>query len=99
MKSLQKNTVKLKAVFVECYSVVKEYLPYIFSHHTIEHQDRCFRLKIVGKNVLFCSRCLGIYGGILAGLIFLLNITPLPMTYEVLILISFPVPTLMDVFF
>lgn len=42
---------------------------YVFSHHEPSEYYKCFHIKIVWKDVYICSRCLGVYLGILIGVL------------------------------
>ncbi len=68
---------------------------YILSHHTEEELYRCYALKLRTKEIHLCSRCLGIYAGIICG--FLLHTFTLvsPVHYLPFIMI-FPLFALLD---
>jgi uncharacterized membrane protein len=44
---------------------LKKTAPYLLSHHSEENRDRCYKVSIIGREIHLCSRCTGIYIGIL----------------------------------
>jgi uncharacterized membrane protein len=69
---------------------IADTVPFLLSHHTPSRRDRCHRVVLFGRAVHLCSRCSGIYPGILAGLLFplqptslrLIAVLPLPALVE-----------------
>lgn len=59
-----------KLIFSETKIALKETSKYILSHHQPEEYYKCYSLNILNKKIHICSRCLGIYAGILIGVIF-----------------------------
>jgi uncharacterized membrane protein len=82
-------------LFEEFRKGVSETSKYLFSHHEKNEYYKCFLFNIKNKKIAFCSRCLGIYLGIIFGLL-LFNIINLNKHILHLILIFFPFFTLMD---
>ncbi len=75
MKNSNTDTDRLK----EIKKGVKKTAPYILSHHSEENLDRCYNLNLLGKEFHLCSRCTGIYAGIITAFIsftFLNSIQP-----------------------
>ncbi|QLD89211.1 DUF2085 domain-containing protein [Natronomonas salina] len=68
--------------------------PYLLSHHQPGEWDRCYAPRVGGRRVRLCARCLGIYPGILAGLLAALIGSPLPTGLWVVTLL--PMPALVD---
>ena len=50
---------------------IKETSKYILSHHKKEDYCKCYLFKLRNHNIAICSRCLGIYGGIVIGMVLL----------------------------
>lgn len=73
---------------------VKRTLPYILSHHTPKGWYRCYSLEILTYNVHICSRCIGIYLGIFAGVstFFLTTIS----IHQPIIIALLPLPAFLD---
>ncbi|WP_164999248.1 DUF2085 domain-containing protein [Methanohalophilus profundi] len=68
---------------------------YILSHHQPHEYYKCYHCSFFGRHVFFCSRCLGIYMGILLGFIlFPFNLFTQKEYY--LIISIFPMFTLID---
>lgn len=67
--------------------------PYLLSHHEPHEYDRCYTVSR-RRNVRLCARCVGIYPGIVAGLVVawvgVLPIAPL------IVVGLFPLPGLID---
>jgi uncharacterized membrane protein len=64
--------------------------PFLLAHHPPSQRDRCHHVALFGRHLHLCARCSGIYPGILAGLLFPLNPTPL------LLIAVLPLPALVD---
>jgi len=47
---------------------IKKTVPYILSHHTSKNLDKCYSILFLNTSLHLCSRCLGIYAGVLLGL-------------------------------
>ena len=74
---------------------ITETSKYILSHHTPDKYYKCYILKIGGRSVPFCSRCLGIYSGIFAG--FAIHFTTnIDINLYFIALLVLPIPTLID---
>ncbi len=43
--------------------------PYLLSHHQPSEYHRCYSPTIAGRRIHVCARCLGVYLGIVAGLL------------------------------
>ena len=62
--------------------------PYLLSHHQPAEYHRCYSPTIGGRRVHVCARCLGVYPGIVAGLL-----TP---SAGLLVVALAPFPALLD---
>ena len=40
---------------------------YLLSHHDISEYYKCYRIRAFDKNIYVCSRCLGVYFGLVIG--------------------------------
>lgn len=67
---------------------------YIFSHHEYSQLYRCYSLSIFNKETHVCARCLGVYPGILFGIIAYLFYTS-ELTNIALVFVL-PLPALID---
>ena len=56
-------------IFQEIVKGIKISLPYLLSHHNSEEYYKCYNLKLKKRNLHICSRCLGIYFGIIIGIL------------------------------
>jgi uncharacterized membrane protein len=84
-----------KIICSEIKEGVKSTSKYILSHHQPHEYYKCYHCSFFGRNVFFCSRCLGIYIGIILGFILLpLNLFTQKEYY--LIISIFPMFTLID---
>jgi uncharacterized membrane protein len=92
MKILQKNT---NNIINELKKGIKETSKYLFSHHTKKELYKCYCISIKKQKIYFCSRCLGIYIGIIFGLIFYF-LTSLNIELYYLLIFIFPFFTYFD---
>lgn len=67
---------------------------YLLSHHEKSEWYRCYTVDIFSRRVRVCARCLGIYPGILAGVL-VGNVAVFEFPYLPLIFVL-PLPTLVD---
>lgn len=72
-----------------------ETFKYALSHHEPTEYYKCFHLKIKGNDIYICSRCLGVYIGILSGLILGLSLFLDPLI-SLIIMAIFPLLALLD---
>lgn len=86
---------RFKYILKELKKGVGETSKYILSHHEKEDYYKCYLLKIKNRHVAFCSRCLGIYLGILLGIL-VLNFQILDKNFSYLIISFFPLFALID---
>jgi uncharacterized membrane protein len=84
-----------KLIFSETKIALKETSKYILSHHQPEEYYKCYCLNILNKKIHICSRCLGIYAGILIGVIFF-NPDTQNLRHYYLLLAVLPLFTLID---
>lgn len=68
--------------------------PFLLSHHPPAEYDRCYAPALRGRTIRLCARCVGIYTGILAGVlaaleapllaggVVLVAVLPLPALFE-----------------
>lgn len=82
-------------IFKEIKIALKETSRYILSHHQPEEYYKCYSLNILNKKIHVCSRCLGIYLGILIG-ITIFHIDTLNLKSYYLLIAFFPLFTLID---
>lgn len=68
--------------------------PYLLSHHEPAEWDRCYAPTVGGRRIRLCARCLGIYPGIVAGLLASLVGSSMPTGLAVVALL--PLPALVD---
>lgn len=68
-----------------------------FAHHTPDKFHRCLRIQIRGRKLYLCARCTGMLSGIYAA-IFLLPLLQsfVSPTIALIILITFPLPAILD---
>lgn len=93
MKNSIRNTRKNK-IIKEIKEAIKTSLPYLLSHHEAKDYNRCHLIKIAGKQIHICARCLGIYLGLIISLFF--NISSMPQAYILFYLAVAPISTLVD---
>ncbi|AWB27870.1 DUF2085 domain-containing protein [Halococcoides cellulosivorans] len=67
--------------------------PYLLAHHTPDAWDHCYRTTILGRTIRLCARCLGIYPGVLVGLVLA---TALPSGPGLALVAVGPLPALLD---
>lgn len=58
-----------KNILKELKGGIKETSKYMFSHHKKEDYYKCYLLNLRNTQIAICSRCFGIYLGILMGII------------------------------
>lgn len=68
----------------------------LLAHHEPERFDRTILIRFSGKSIRLCTRCTGIYFGILVTVILLLSGFHLPQTAEVVVAAVFPLPAMSD---
>lgn len=85
----------LKYLLKELKIGLSETSKYILSHHQKDEYYKCYLFKIKNKQIAFCSRCLGIYLGILLGIALLTFQIPDKKLYYFLIAF-FPIFALID---
>lgn len=83
--------------FEELKEGLKETAKYLFSHHEPKEYYKCYLFGTDNTKIHFCSRCLGIYLGILFGLLIYLNFNLSPKIFYFFITI-FPLFALADWF-
>ena len=85
----------IKIIFREMKIGIKETSKYILSHHEPKDYYKCYLLKLNNKKLYFCSRCTGIYIGIIIGLLlhFSKSVNEYYYYYPIII---FPIFTLID---
>ncbi len=74
---------------------LSEVSKYILSHHKKEDYYKCYLFKIKNKQIAFCSRCLGVYLGILLGIVLLTFQIPNKNLYY-FVIAFFPIFALID---
>lgn len=60
---------ELRDGLAELRSGLRAAQPYLLSHHEPHEWDRCYAPVLFGRRVRVCARCLGIYPGIVVGLL------------------------------
>lgn len=68
--------------------------PHILSHHSVSEYYKCYTLEFKHK-VRICARCIGIYSGILLGVIILIT-NAIPERIQKFAIIVFPFFALLD---
>lgn len=67
---------------------------YLLSHHTPDQYHRCYAVRMRGRPVRLCARCLGVYPGIAVGLgLFLFGVFS---SHQLLLVALLPMPALVD---
>jgi uncharacterized membrane protein len=73
---------------------VAETRRYLLAHHPPSEFYRCYSLSIAGRRIRICARCVGIYPGIIAGLLAYFFV---PSEYGSVLLVGLlPLPALID---
>lgn len=73
---------------------LSETWPFLLSHHLPSNFDRCYSVRLFGRDVHLCARCSGIYPGILAGL---LAFPLVPSVFTSIVVVALlPIPALVD---
>lgn len=73
---------------------LRETRRFLFSHHTPDEFYRCHRVRVLGRGVVLCARCTGVYPGILLGVaVHLAGVGPLTAFWLVAVC---PLPALLD---
>ena len=85
----------IRDIFNELRIGLRKTSKYFLSHHEPKEYYKCYSLKTKKNNLYFCSRCLGIYLGIIIGLIFHFSKSFNEPHYYLPIII-FPIFTLID---
>ncbi len=67
---------------------LKRTAPYILSHHSEENFDRCYSVTLFGRDLHLCSRCTGIYTGLLLAFTSFIFLTGL--SSSTVFLLAFP---------
>lgn len=83
----------MKIDFAELRAGVAETRRYLLSHHPPSEYHRCYSPSVGGRRIHVCARCLGVYPGIVVGILtamFLLNDVPLALVALL------PLPALCD---
>lgn len=73
---------------------LRETRRYLLSHHPPADYHKCYRVAPFGRTVRLCSRCVGIYPGIVLGLLGYLLVPPSTPTF--LGVAVLPAPALVD---
>ncbi|WP_394697794.1 DUF2085 domain-containing protein [uncultured Methanomethylovorans sp.] len=84
-----------KLIFSETKIALKETSKYILSHHQPNEYYKCYSLSVLNQKIYICSRCFGIYVGILTGII-IFNPVIQNLRYYYLLIAVLPIFTLID---
>lgn len=71
-------------------------LPHLLSHHPPAEYDRCHKFHIRNRTIRICARCLGIYPGILVGV--LAGLTGPPILRGFVLVYLLPAPAMIEWF-
>ncbi len=69
-------------------------LPHLLAHHGAAQFDRCYTVEFDGRTIRICARCLGIYPGILLGILAFM-FGP-PTSRSIVLVYVLPAPALID---
>ncbi|SFM46942.1 DUF2085 domain-containing protein [Methanolobus profundi] len=109
MKSLIESTIRIKtaqehkisATMTDIASLKNEIVSgwnetskYLISHHECHEYYKCLELNYRGKKQYICSRCLGVYIGILSGILYYSYISATHLSYTMIALL--PMAALID---
>lgn len=68
----------------------------LIAHHEPEKFYKTIEFRIFNKSIRLCTRCTGIYLGIIATILLFLFAVNIPHIFQLLIIFAFPVPAMID---
>ncbi|MCD6547244.1 MAG: DUF2085 domain-containing protein [Nanoarchaeota archaeon] len=71
------------------------YDEFILSHHNPDEYYRCYLIKLFGKSIHVCARCLGVYSFAILSFVFYFLVN-LSSSLNLVILYLFPIPAFVD---
>lgn len=81
-------------VVSELYKGLRQTRPYLLAHHQPAHWHHCYAPTVFGRRIRVCARCLGIYPGIILGI--LVFERGLPADTRFLLIFLLPIPAVVD---
>lgn len=83
----------LKRVFDE---VGKDRVFALIAHHEAANFHKTILFRVFNTNIRLCTRCTGIYLGIIATILLLLFAINIPHILQLIIIFAFPIPAMID---
>ncbi len=68
----------------------------LIAHHEPDQSYKTIKISFFKKNIRLCTRCTGIYFGIILTLLYLLLSLTIPYIIELVIIYAFPIPAIFD---
>jgi len=68
----------------------------LIAHHEPDQFYKTIEFKIFNKSIRLCTRCTGIYLGIIATILLFLSAINIPYIFQFVIIFAFPVPAMLD---
>ncbi len=68
----------------------------LIAHHEPAQFHKTLRFRIFNTNIRLCTRCTGIYLGIIATILLFLLAVNIPHILQLLIIFAFPIPAIVD---
>ncbi len=68
----------------------------LIAHHEPDQFYKTIKISFFNKNLRLCTRCTGIYFGIISTLLYLLLSLTIPHIVELVIIYAFPIPAIFD---
>jgi uncharacterized membrane protein len=68
----------------------------LIAHHEPDQFHKTLLFRIFNTNIRLCTRCTGIYLGIILTILMFLSAVNIPHVFQLLILFAFPIPAMVD---
>lgn len=68
----------------------------LIAHHEPEKFYKTLEFKIFNKSIRLCTRCTGIYLGIISTILLFLFAVNIPHSFQLVIIFAFPIPAMID---
>lgn len=68
----------------------------LIAHHEPDQFHKTIRFRAFNKSIRLCTRCTGIYFGIIATVLFFLLKLNIPHIFQLIIIFTFPIPAVID---
>lgn len=68
----------------------------LIAHHEPAQYHKTLRFQIFNTYIRLCTRCTGIYLGIIATILLFMLAVKIPNTFQLLIIFAFPIPAMID---